>query len=87
MSSFCPECPTQTIYDPPVTMYENFYHPQVVNVVHPIEIINQHHCVPFYNHTYTCTTKDQMCTVSSLRSKKRRSAAKAKTSQFKSKRK
>ncbi|WP_246078978.1 hypothetical protein [Paenibacillus piri] len=83
--SFCPECPTQTVFDPPITMYENYYHPQLVQVVQPIEVIRQHHCVPVPHHIYTVSTKDQMCTVYSVKSKKRRSAAKAKTSQLRSK--
>ncbi|CAH1197918.1 hypothetical protein PAECIP111893_01078 [Paenibacillus plantiphilus] len=69
--SFYPQCPTQTVYDPPVTLYENFYHPQVVQVIHPIEVVNQHHCVPTPHHFYTYSTKDVMCNVSSVKSKKR----------------
>lgn len=85
-SNFCPDCPTKAIYDPPVTVYENYYHPQLVEVIHPVEIINQHHCVPQYQHIYTYTTKDQMCTVSSVKSRKKRSGKKASISGRKSKR-
>jgi hypothetical protein len=69
--SHCPECPTQTIVDPPVTLYENYYHPQTVHVIHPIEIIKQHHCVPVPQHIYTYTTKDEYCNVSSLMAPKK----------------
>ncbi|WP_274651592.1 hypothetical protein [Paenibacillus humicola] len=71
MQQFCPDCPTQTVYDPPVTMYQNFYHPQLVNVIHPVEIINQHHCVPVYQHHTAYSMKDVMCRVSSVRPRKK----------------
>lgn len=66
--SNCPQCPTKTIIDPPVVVYENYYHPQVVQFIHPIEIIKQHHCVPIPQHIYTCTVKDQFCSVSNVKS-------------------
>jgi hypothetical protein len=47
----------------------DFYHPQPVQVVHPVEVINQHHCVPVYEHITTCTEKDVM--VSSVKKRKR----------------
>ncbi|UQZ36105.1 hypothetical protein C2I18_22775 [Paenibacillus sp. PK3_47] len=72
MSSFCPNCPDQTIVDPPQTVYENYYHPQHVQVIHPVEIIRQHHCVPVYHHCVTYTVKDKMCTVSGLKKKSRK---------------
>ena len=59
-SEFCPECPTQTIYDPPITLYENYYHPQLVNVIQNIETVKQHHCCPVYQHCYTHTEKNVM---------------------------
>ena len=69
--SFCPDCPTQTVYDPPVTMYQNYFHPQLVNVIQPVEIVNQHHCVPVYQHYTTYSVNDVMCRVSSVKPKKR----------------
>ncbi|TBL75321.1 hypothetical protein [Paenibacillus thalictri] len=68
MSDFCPTCPAQTVVDPPVTYYQNYFHPQVVTVVHPIEVVNQHHCVPVPHHVYAYSEKDVMC--SSVRSRK-----------------
>ncbi|MCR8636531.1 hypothetical protein [Paenibacillus radicis (ex Xue et al. 2023)] len=84
--AFCPDCPTKTIFDPPVTMYENHFHPQLVEVIHPIEIINQHHCVPHYEHIYTATSKDVMCSVSSVKQKKNRAGKKVGISQRKTRR-
>ncbi|REE68016.1 hypothetical protein A8990_1395 [Paenibacillus taihuensis] len=57
---FCPDCPTQTMYDPPVTLYEDVYHPQLVNVVHAVNVVKQHHCCPVYNHCYTYSETDVM---------------------------
>ncbi|MNE82422.1 hypothetical protein D3C76_332620 [compost metagenome] len=69
---FCPTCPEKEVIDPPQTVYENYYHPQVVQVIHPIEIIRQHHCVPVPHHVYKCSVKDVMCTVSSVKKRKKR---------------
>ncbi len=70
--SFCPNCPTQTVVDPPETVYENYYHPQIVQVIHPVEIIRQHHCVPVPQHCYEYTVKDVMCHVSGIKKRKKR---------------
>lgn len=57
----CPKCKAETVFDPPVTKVENVYHPRVVNVVHQIEILRRHHCVPVPCHTYTVTVRDEFC--------------------------
>ncbi|MBB6634639.1 hypothetical protein [Cohnella thailandensis] len=59
--SDCPKCPTKTVYDPPQVVYEDIYHPQVVQVVHHVEVIRRHHCVPVPQHIYTCSSKDVFC--------------------------
>ncbi|MBN2984633.1 MULTISPECIES: hypothetical protein [Cohnella] len=62
--SSCPEdslCPAQTVYDPPEVVYEDYYHPQVVNVVHQVEVIRRHHCVPVPHHVVSVTAKDVFC--------------------------
>jgi len=68
-ANFCPDCPTQTIYDPPITQYEDIYHPQLVNVVQNIETVKKHHCCPVYQHYYTQSEKNVM--VSGLKRRKR----------------
>lgn len=68
--TFCPNCPTKTVTDPPSVVYEDYYHPQVVQVIHPVEVIRRHHCVPIPNHCYSYSVKDVMC--SGMRSSKRR---------------
>jgi hypothetical protein len=57
--SRCYNCPTQTVADPPITRYANYYHPQIVQVIHPIEIVRRHHCVPVPVHCYTYTVRDE----------------------------
>lgn len=53
-----PYCPTSQVVDPPVQVYRDFYHPQIVQVIHPVEIINRHHCVPVPQHCYTYSVKN-----------------------------
>ena len=72
-NEFCPDCPTQTIYDPPITQFENYFHPQLVNVVQNIETVKQHHCCPVYKHYYTHTEKNVM--VSSVKRRKHAGAS------------
>ncbi|MBP1156182.1 hypothetical protein ACVLD2_003112 [Paenibacillus sp. PvR052] len=52
----CP--PAQPIVQRPVHVVRDFYHPQLVQVIQPIEVINRHHCVPVYNHVYTFIERD-----------------------------
>ncbi|MDQ0088368.1 hypothetical protein J2T12_001774 [Paenibacillus anaericanus] len=72
MPEFCPTCPTQTIVDPPQTIFEDYFHPQVVQVIHPIEVVRRHHCVPVPQHICTYTERDEMCFVSSVKKRKKR---------------
>ncbi|MED4600980.1 hypothetical protein P9314_09735 [Paenibacillus validus] len=57
----CPKCPASQIFDPPRVIFQDFFHPQVVEIVHPIEIVNRHHCVPVPHHVFTFTVKDEFC--------------------------
>jgi hypothetical protein len=55
----CSQCPPSCpIITDPKKVYKDFYHPQLVQVIHPIEIINRHHCVPVYQHSYCYKMKD-----------------------------
>ncbi|GAC43296.1 hypothetical protein [Paenibacillus popilliae] len=56
---FC--CPSKAIFDPPQYVFNKTYHPQKVDVIHPIEIINQHFCVPVLKHVCTVKEKDVFC--------------------------
>ncbi|BBI33047.1 hypothetical protein [Cohnella abietis] len=55
------KCCAKTVFDPPQAIYEDYYHPQHVEVVQQIEVIRRHHCVPVYHHVTTCTVKDVFC--------------------------
>lgn len=55
----CP--PGEAIIDPPQYVVNDYFHPQIVPVIHPIQIINKHHCVPVPHHQYTVQTKDVFC--------------------------
>lgn len=59
--SDCPKCKGKAIYDPPQTVYEDYYHPQKVDVIHQIEVVRRHHCVPVYHHVTTVSVKDVYC--------------------------
>ncbi|ASA22136.1 hypothetical protein B9T62_15920 [Paenibacillus donghaensis] len=67
-----PKCPTQTVVDPTSVVYEDYYHPQVVEVIHNVEIVRRHHCVPIPKHCYNYTVRDEMCGVSNLRNRRGR---------------
>lgn len=57
----CPKpiCPTSNVVDPPKVVYKDIYHPQIVNVIHPIEIVNRHHCVPVPRHVYCYSQRNE----------------------------
>ncbi|NWL89545.1 hypothetical protein DMN77_18505 [Paenibacillus sp. 79R4] len=71
MSECHNKCPEQTVFDPPAAVYQDYFHPQVVNVVHPVEIIRRHHCVPVPNHQFCYSVKDVFCGGPEVRGKKR----------------
>lgn len=47
-----PFCPTVRVYDPPVTVFRDVCHPQIVEVVHQVNVVTRHHCVPVEKHLY-----------------------------------
>lgn len=51
---------------PPVilpTQYvvRDFYYPQPVQYIQPVEVINRHHPVPVPRYSMTCTSRDVYC--------------------------
>jgi len=44
------QCPPSTIVAPTTRIDRNFCIPQLVDVIHPIEIVNHRHCVPVFRH-------------------------------------
>lgn len=55
----CPTCPTSQVLDPTQVVYRDIYLPQVVQVIHPIEMVNRYHCVPVPQHCYTVSVRDE----------------------------
>ncbi|RAW14310.1 hypothetical protein DC345_15190 [Paenibacillus taichungensis] len=70
MNHFCPPlCP---IVCDPIQVVEDYYIPQIVPVIHPIEVIKKHHCVPIHHHMYPVVVKEEdPCYVSSYNGKKK----------------
>ncbi|SDD15323.1 hypothetical protein SAMN02799630_02255 [Paenibacillus sp. UNCCL117] len=69
--AYCHNCPPLSpIVTAPTQVYNNFYYPQAQPIVHPVEVINQHHCVPVPQHYVTYTEKDVV--VSSVKKRKKR---------------
>ncbi|MBC8079465.1 MAG: hypothetical protein H7X86_03920 [Gorillibacterium sp.] len=42
----------------PQIVCRDFYKPQVVQVIHPFEVINRIHLVPVYQHFYTVSERN-----------------------------
>ncbi|MFD3274244.1 hypothetical protein ACE3MS_29545 [Paenibacillus dendritiformis] len=65
-------CPSKAVFDPPQYIFNKTYHPQQVDVVHPIEVINQHFCLPVFKHVFPVKEKDVFCSNARKRRKTRR---------------
>ncbi|CAH0121485.1 hypothetical protein PAE9249_04015 [Paenibacillus sp. CECT 9249] len=59
---YCP--PVSPVTTAPTKIVKNIYHPQIVPVIHPIEIVNNHVCVPVPKHMYAYSVKDKVGGVS-----------------------
>ncbi|MFF2094097.1 hypothetical protein [Paenibacillus sp. NPDC058174] len=65
-----PFCPTVRVYDPPVTVFNDIFHPQIVEVVHRVNVVNRHHCVPCEKHLYEyCYHNEEVSNEGSQRSR------------------
>ncbi|MCM3171078.1 MULTISPECIES: hypothetical protein [Paenibacillus] len=72
MNHFCP--PVCPIVCDPIQVVQDYYIPQIVPVIHPIEVIKKHHCVPIPHHMYPVVVKEEdmgMGYVSSYKGKKK----------------
>jgi hypothetical protein len=70
------KCKTETIVDPTRIVFQDFFEPQIVQIIHPIEIVNRRHCIPVPEHIFTLTERDENCntlnaSVSSLNRRKK----------------
>lgn len=57
---------------PEKNVYNNVYHTASQPIIHPVNIINQHHTIPCPEHFCTYNVKDVDCGVRSSRKKRRR---------------
>ncbi|MFB5679268.1 hypothetical protein ACE3NQ_12710 [Paenibacillus terreus] len=53
-------CPDQMVTAPTQTQVQNIYKKQLVQVIHPIEIVKKYHCCPVYHHSYVYTVRDEI---------------------------
>jgi len=80
MSCRSHRCDPSTIIAPTTRIDRNFFVPQLVDVVHPIEIVNHRHCVPVFRHCCrvfereadSVLSTDTPATVSHSKSKKKK---------------
>ncbi|GIP37724.1 hypothetical protein J31TS4_10040 [Paenibacillus sp. J31TS4] len=52
-------CPVKTVVHPTTCCVRDFYHPQVVRHIHPVEIVNRHHCVYIPEHVVAVRTRNE----------------------------
>lgn len=52
-------CQTDRVYDPPVTVFNDVFHPQIVEVVHQVNVVTRHHCVPCEKHIFEISFQDE----------------------------
>ncbi|WP_127531264.1 hypothetical protein [Paenibacillus kobensis] len=45
----------------PVQVYEDYYYPQEYEVIHAVEVIRRHHCVPVPKHVHVVYERDVEC--------------------------
>lgn len=66
-----PFCPTVRVFVPPVTVVNDVFHPQIVEVVHQINVVNRYHCVPCEKHLYEYKYSDVDATKDSCHKSRR----------------
>ena len=75
--SVCP--PVSPIVCPPIVVVRDHFVPQIVPVIHPIQVVDKVHCVPIQQHIYTYSERGVAGNVTgnvtvSAKSQKKRSA-------------
>lgn len=65
---FCP--PADPIVCPPRPVIRDFFHPQVLPIIHPIEVINRHHCCAIPRHVFTVVEREEVVGPVEIRSVK-----------------
>ncbi|MCG7408905.1 hypothetical protein MH117_15920 [Paenibacillus sp. ACRRX] len=59
--------PLNPIVAPEQTIFKNFYHTATQPIVHPVNIVNQHHTIPVPQHFCSYNVKDVNCGVRNKR--------------------
>ncbi|AJS57716.1 hypothetical protein [Paenibacillus sp. IHBB 10380] len=71
MSDNCFQCPpADPVICDPIIVFEDYYYPQIVPIVHTVKVVKRNHCVPVPKHIYNCITEEQEVNVSGYTSKK-----------------
>lgn len=70
-------CPAP-IVEQPTVVYRDLYHPQPVEVVHPVEIVNRHHIVPVPYHTVTYCVRDEVAPVATVCTQRKKAGVRSK---------
>lgn len=70
--SHCFQCPpADPVFTDPTVIVQDFFYPQIVPIVHTIEVVKRHHCVPVPQHVVNYVQREENCTVSSHKGHKR----------------
>ncbi|WP_166241020.1 hypothetical protein [Paenibacillus turpanensis] len=72
--AYHPVCPpVSPVTAPTKVVYEDYFYPQPVQIVHPVQIVRRHHCVPVPYHTvaYNVTDEAAAAVCSHKKSRKR----------------
>ncbi|HZG86285.1 hypothetical protein [Paenibacillus sp.] len=73
-------CQPKKCVKEPKVVYRDIFHPQPVEIVQPIEIVNRHHFVPVPYVVTTVTVRDEFpsCGVAGIRGMKKKSPSRKK---------
>lgn len=73
VKNVCP--PVSPIVCPPIVVVRDHFVPQIVPVIHPIQVVDKVHCVPVQQHIYTYSEREVVGNATvSAKSQKKRSA-------------
>ena len=68
-------CPEKVVVAQPIKVFNDVFQPQIVKIVHPVEIINRLHCVPVPRHVFTFVSSAGQAPSGHLKGKKGRIAS------------
>lgn len=78
MNHCCPQ--VSPIVCDPIQVVQDYYIPQIVPVIHPIEVVKQHHYVPIPHHMYPVVIREEgPMSISSHKKKNVKKSSKARS--------